>query len=99
MGETSATIESITAELQAFHSDLRSREAEMAREASDWAQRKASLEAEIKDYTQELETVRKGKTDAEIVAADLEQQTALYSPRLESLEKEEKSHREKKASE
>merc|ERR1712029_1281380 len=89
--ETSATIESITAELQAFHSDLRSREAEMAREASLWA--------EIKDYTQELETVRKGKTDAEIVAADLEQEIAKFSSRLESLEKEEKSHREKKASE
>merc|ERR1711862_233968 len=72
--ETSATRTSLNEELRVLHTELKAREGEVSKEASDWVVRKASLEAEIKDYSQELESARNGKTHAEIVASDLEQE-------------------------
>jgi len=95
--ETLATKNSLNEELQAVMNEVRSTETAMAREAQDWAQRKASLECEIKDYARELESVRKGKTDAEIVAADLEQEIAKFKSQLESLEREAKENSERNA--
>lgn len=72
--ETGTARAALHDELSRYQADLKAREAEMAKEGSDWAQRKACLEAEIRDYREELETLRKGKTHAEIVGSDLEQE-------------------------
>ena len=72
--ETSAARAALAEELTALQAELRLKEGEMAKQGTDWAARKACLEAEIRDFREELESRRKGQTQAEIAGTDLEQE-------------------------